>query len=109
MDLISLLVALAFGVAFAFFTPTFFAGVAERNESRGYPELQAWLPKIFKIGFWFCVLAACANLVALPFMKEEWSVALVGSITSAVLAWRFRSARQKEPIQPPVPTRGNGT
>ena len=92
-------VALALGVGFAFFVPLFFTAVAGMNASLGYPGLHSFLPKIFKIGFLFCIAVSSAGIVALAFFKEGRAESMVDIVTGLTLAWRFWHAARKGPIQ----------
>jgi hypothetical protein len=96
MNATMLLLELALGIGFAFFVPVFFTAVAGMNASLGFPEIQGFLPKIFKIGFWFFLVASGVGLAALPFAKEERAESAVAAITGLMLAWRFWRAAKKE-------------
>ena len=84
----------------------------------------SWALSRLKIPAWpILVLAAIATLVVLSLISHpltrsamiedfgfEYLVAIITAATLPLLAaLHFLSLRKKEPIQPPVPTRGNRT
>jgi hypothetical protein len=98
------LLGLALGIGFAFFVPVFFTTVAGMNAALGYPEAKRILPRIFKIGFWFSLVASSVGIAAISFLKEDRAELAITAVTGLVLAWRFRRATMKSPNQSLVPT-----
>jgi hypothetical protein len=86
--------ALVLSLGFAYFVPVAVRWIVTLNQPADSPEGKLYLLRIFRIGSWVALMAACAHLIGLLFIGTFEAVA--GMLTGGLLAWRLHVAAKEE-------------